>query len=331
MDFQQALSAGLLQPYGITQLPYPDFENNNWDTSVATGLMPYPQFSGLTNNYPTMGKSSYHAVQVTARKDSAHGLTFIAAYAFSKTLDDTDTALYYPSYAVQDFFNRKLEKSIASFDHPQSLKLTWIYSLPIGRNQRWLSQSGAWDRLFSGWQVTAIQQYLSGDPLYVSSSLSNSVASGVALVPGIHADVIAGVPQQLTPQGLNVILNTDPNTGAITNGTAWLNPAAFGDPPASPNGNYPLRIGTGPRFLAQTRGPVHLSEDFGIIKNTRISEQVSLQLRCDMFNVFNRTGLGNPDTNLGDGLPSQGGTFGLITGPAYANGRVVQFAVRVNF
>lgn len=319
MDFQQALSAGILQPYGITQLPYPDFENNNWDTSVATGLMPYPQFFGLTNNYPTMGSSSYHALQVTGRKNSTHGLTFIAAYTFSKTIDDTDTALYYPSYAVQDFYNRKAEKSIASFDHPQSLKLTWIYALPIGRGQRWLASSGGLDRLFSGWQVTAIQQYLSGDPLYVSSSLNNSLASGVAVVPGIHADVVAGVPQEVHTSGLDVI-----------NGTAYLNPAAFADPPASPNGNYPMRIGTGPRFLAQTRGPFHSNEDFGIIKNTRINERVTFQIRADMFNVFNRTGRGDPDTNLGDGLPSQGGTFGLIFGPD--NGpRVVQFALRVNF
>ena len=329
-DFAGALSAGIVQPYGINGLPYPDFEDNNWDTSVAAAVMPYPQFSSLTNNYPTMGSSSYHALQVTARKNSTHGLTFIAAYTFSKTLGDTDTALYYPSYAVQDFFNRKLEKSIASFDHPQSLKLTWIYSLPIGRGQRWLSSGRATDRVFSGWQITAIQQYLSGDALYVSSSLNTGLANGDALMPGVHADVISGVPQEVKPQGLNAVLATDPNTGAITNGTAWLNSAAFGDPPASPNGNYPLRIGTGPRYLPQTRGPFQLNEDFGIIKNTRISERLTAQIRCDMFNVFNRTGRGDPDTSLGDGLPSQGGTFGLVTTPMDGP-RVVQFAVRVNF
>jgi len=278
-----------------------------------------------------MGSSSYHALQITARKNSAHGLTFIGAYTFSKTIDDTDTALYYPSYAVQDFYNRKLEKSIASFDHPQSLKLTWIYSLPIGRGQKWLNYGGGFlDRLFSGWQITAIQQYLSGDPLYVSSSLNNFLANGVAVVPGIHADVISGVPQELKPQGLNAVLVTDPNTGAVTNGSAWLNSAAFADPPASPNGNYPLRIGTGPRFLPQTRGPFQLNEDLGIIKNTRINERFTAQIRCDMFNVFNRAGPGDPDTALGDGLPSQGGTFGLITAPM--NGpRVIQFALRLNF
>ncbi|MGA2632082.1 MAG: hypothetical protein ABSG54_17955, partial [Terriglobia bacterium] len=325
MDFQDALNEGILAPYNITQLPYPSFEDgNNCGTSLQYGLAPYPQYCGLTNNYPTMGKSSYHALQVTARKNSTHGLTFIAAYAFSKTLSDTDTALYYPSYYVQDFYNRKLEKSITGFDHPHSLKLTWIYSLPFGRGQKYLNSGGMLNRLVSGWQITAIQQYLSGDPLVVSSSL------GTVINPHLRADIVSGVSQRVAPQGLNAVLNYDPDTGAVTNGTAWLNSAAFVDPPSSPDNGYPLRIGTSPRYLPNVRGPGHESEDLGIIKNTRINERFNFQIRADMFNVFNRTGLGNPDTSLGDGLPADGGTFGLIQTPM--NGaRVVQFALRLNF
>jgi hypothetical protein len=309
MDFQDALDAGILAPYGITQLPYPSFENgDNCGTSLAQGLAPYPQYCGLTNNYPTMGSSTYHALQVTARKNSTKGLTFIAAYTFSKTLTDTDTALYYPSYAVQDFYNRKLEKSIASFDHPQSLKLTWIYSLPFGRGRRFLNSTGPADRLFSGWQITAIQQYLSGDPLYISPSI------GPIINPGLRADVVSGVAQKMISPGLDV-----------ESGTPYLNPAAFADPPSSPDSGYPLRIGTSPRYLPNIRGPAHLNEDFGIIKNTKINERVSFQFRADMFNALNRTGLGNPDTSLGDGSDF-GKVFGPMNGP-----RILQMALRVNF
>ena len=324
--FQDALDAGILQPYGITKLPFPSFEDNSYcGDSVSVGLQRYPQYCGLTNNYPAMGSSTYHSLQVMARKNSSHGLTFIAAYTLSKTLTNTDTALYYPSNSVvQDFYNRQSEKSIALFDHPQSLKLTWIYALPFGRGKRWLSSAGAADRLFSGWQITAIQQYLSGDPMTIFSSL------GTSFTPGLRADIVPGVAQTVKPQGLNVNLAYDPNTGAVTNGTTLLNPAAFVDPPSSPGSGYPLRPGTSPRLLPNVRGPGHETEDFGIIKDTRISERVTFQIRADMFNVFNRTGLGNPDTSLGDGLPSGGGTFGLITGPM--NGpRLIQVAARLNF
>ena len=92
------------------------------------------------------------------------------------------------------------------------------------------------------------------------------------------------------------------STGAYTNGTAWLNPAAFADVPTSPNNSYPLRPGTAPPLLPNVRGPGHEEEDFGLIKDTRITERVKLQLRADFQNVFNRTGLGDPDTSLGDRL-----------------------------
>jgi Carboxypeptidase regulatory-like domain/TonB dependent receptor-like, beta-barrel len=315
MDFQDALDAGVLAPYGITQVPYPTFESDNWDTSVGTGLLPYPQYYSLTNNYPTDGSSSYHSLQIQARKNATNGLTFIASYTFSKTLTDTDSALYYPSYAVQDFYNRNLEKSIASFDHPQSLKLTWIYALPFGRGQRFLTGGGPVDRLISGWQITAIQQYFSGNPLYVTSSLNTGLDSGESLVPGLRGDVVGGVPQKVSYGSLDV-----------NNGTQYLNPAAFADPPdsAGDGSGLPLRIGNSPRYLPQTRGPFHLSEDFGIIKDTRINERFKFQIRADMFNVFNRTGFGDPDTGVNDG------SFGLIFEPAH-DPRVIQLALRLNF
>jgi hypothetical protein len=113
-------------------------------------------------------------------------------------------------------------------------------------------------------------------------------------------------------------------------GTPYLNPAAFADPPSSPNNGFALRYGNSPDFLPRTRGPRRLSENFGIVKDTRITERTMLEFRADMFNVFNRTGLGDPDTCLCDGLPSDGGTFGLVTGPQ--NGpRVIQFGAHLNF
>src|SRR2546429_3297127 len=101
------------------------------------------------------------------------GLSFIAAYTWSKTLTDTDSALSASgSQVVQDFYNRKAEKAIASFDFPQFLKLTWIYELPFGHGRKWLNTAGPVDRLVSGWQLTAIQNYSSGDPLVIFSSFS---------------------------------------------------------------------------------------------------------------------------------------------------------------
>jgi hypothetical protein len=326
-DLANPTTAATLAKYGITKLPYPTFETDNnafLSNSVATGLTPFPQFSGVQNDSPGLGNSTYHALQLTVRKNSTHGLTFIGAYTLSKNISDSASAMRYYNVYIQDLYNRKLEKSLVSFDYPQVVKLTWIYALPFGHGQRWLNSSRFADRIFSGWQLTAIQRYGSGDPLSIGSSLSSSIT------PAIRPDVISGVAKTVTPQGLNAVLAYDPKTGAVTNGTAWLNPAAFADVPSSPNNSYPLRLGTAPPLLPNVRGPGHEAEDFGLLKDTRITEQVKVQLRADFQNVFNRTGLGGPDTALGDGLPSQGGTFGLITGPM--NGpRTIQMGAHITF
>lgn len=137
--------------------------------------------------------------------------------------------------------------------------------------------------------------------------------------PGLRPDLLSGVPETVPLKGLDVV-----------NGTPYLNPAAFPEPPLSPINSFALRVGTAPRFLPNIRGPGHESENMGIIKTTAISEQTNIEFRVEAFNVFNRTGRGDPDTSLGDGLPADGGTFGLITGPM--NGpRLIQLSLRLNF
>ena len=102
-----------------------------------------------------------------------------------------------------------------------------------------------------------------------------------------------------------------------------LNNAAFSDPPLSPNGAA-LRPGTAARYLPNVRGPGHEEEDFGLIKNTHISERVTFQLRGDFSNVFNRVGRGDPDTGYNDG--SFGLIYGSMNGP-----RVIQIGGHLNF
>jgi len=163
--------------------------------------------------------------------------------------------------------------------------------------------------LVSGWQLTAIQNYSSGDPLVITSSFS----PGFFSFAGLRGDVIPGMPQTLPTHGLDIV-----------NGTQYLNPAAFATPPLSPVNSFALRFGNAPGFLPRTRGPGHSSEDFGIVKNTRITERVAAQFRADMFNVFNRTGLSDPDTCV------DCGSFGLIFDPAH-DPRVIQLALRLTF
>src|SRR5579871_485917 len=65
-------------------------------------------------------------------------------------------------------------------------------------------------------------------------------------------------------------------------GLQWLNPAAFCNP-SDPG------CGGGPVSRNKFPGPNFKDVDLSVIKNIPITERFKLQLRADMFNMFNRT------------------------------------------
>ena len=306
-----SIAGPALASFGITGPPYPSFPS---DGTVGQAIQRYPQFSGITEQFPNYGSSIYHALQTTVRKWAGHGLNFIAAYTYSKTLGNTDGALYgYSGYyaPAQNYYNPGGERSIASFDYTHFLKLTWIYEMPFGRGKKWLASSGKVDKLVGGWSITANQQYRSGNPLQV---IDTNFGGGIGN-SSIRLDVVPGVPQTVPWKGM-----LDPD-----NGTPYLNPAAFADPPLSESGAYATRPGTSPRFLSSTRGPGFQNEDFGILKDTRITERVMLKFRADFFNVLNRTGHGDPVTDLSDP-----GSFGRVFDVAHGP-RGIMLSLRLDF
>ena len=318
MDIDSALAepevAAVLADFGITGKPFPSFSG-----TVMDALRPFPQYVDINNTHPNFGNSTYHSLQTTVRR-RARGMNFIAAYTWSKTLTNADSALYTNYiYYWQNFDNQRGEKSLAQFDYRHNLKLTWIYDLPFGKGQKWLSGSGVADKFLGGWKITAIHNYRSGNVLMVYNS---SADSGVGSW-GVRADTIEGVPQTVPYE----CATSDDKPCRVDSyeGTQYLNPAAFASPPLDPNWDtYATRWGTSSRFLPYTRGPSFQSEDFGILKDTRITERVSLKFRADFFNVFNRVGLGDPDTDV-----SSGG-FGRISGVAQGP-RNIMLSLRLDF
>ena len=288
--------------------PYAGFSG-----TVAQALLPYPQYAGgsVVSEFPYWGTSHYDSAQLLVTHRTSKGLSFLVSYAFQKTLTDTDHALAYYGYS-QDVYNRKLEKSVASFDRPQVLKLTWIYELPFGKGKRYLNQSSIVEEVLGGWTVTGIQTYQSGDPLLIESGLSGA---GYWFNGDVRGDVLTGVPLRVP--------STGPFDFAGGTGIAYLNPAAFAEPPTTPNGVV-LRPGTAPHYMGNLRGPRNPSENFGLLKNFSVREGMYFQIRADFLNAFNRAGLGDPDTNLSDS------TFGRILNPGQGPRRI-QIAGRITF
>src|SRR5205085_2902141 len=78
-------------------------------------------FSSI-NIASTNGNSSYHGVTLTMRKAISHGLTFQAAYTYSKTIDTSEGEQGTTTFA--DVNNQRLDRSLASFNVPRRLGLS---------------------------------------------------------------------------------------------------------------------------------------------------------------------------------------------------------------
>jgi len=287
-------------------IPYAGFPTSN---TVAQAIRPYPQYYGVNDFYAYNTSSNYSSLQLTVTKHLTHGLGFLAAYTWSKTMGYQDSNGGTVGYGVpQDFFNRKLEYSLASFNQPQNFKLTWTYDLPVGTSRK-LDLHWA-NYVVGGWQLSGIHNYASGFPVYVNYGGYNTPAGFGSIRP----DVVSGVPMTL---GTISSLKTD-----FTDPVQWLNPTAFAVQPLSGNG-VPLRVGTAPRNL-NIRGPMTLSETFRISKSFAFfHEKATFKLGMTMQNPFKRTYAYLADQTVGDSAFGQ-----LLEGGA---SRTMQLDGRIDF
>lgn len=274
----QQISSPAAQSAGINP-PYAGFPSN---ALVAQALVPFPQYFGFNTDgaLENLGQSTYNALQASLRRRFRHGLSLMASYTWSKTLTDADAAL--PFFATlhgggsaQNPFDPRGEKAISNQDVPQTLVLSYVYDLPIGKGKHFINKGGVADKLVGGWQVGGIQRYQSGQPL------SFCCATGAPAFNGAFRYNLVSGQQIFSPQYLSGNFNpvTDP----------MFNSQAFSDPNNGGNlGSNGYKFGTMPRTIGNVRDPKYTSEDFNLSKRTHVSEKVDLLLRATAIDAFNR-------------------------------------------
>ena len=285
-------------------LPFPGFTG-----TVAQALKPYPQFTGIGQQFANFGTSMYNSMQVQLTRHFRNGLAILGAYTWSKAVGFNDSAIDAETGA--DTFNRGLERSITRYHIPHFVKMTWIYELPIGPNKL-LNVPGVAGKILGGWQVTGNHQLRSGDPLSIGGGgISNPFgAARLDLVPG---------------QPIVINSNAPISFRGFTGGVPYLNRAAFALPPVHPGGrNVVQRLGTLGPMLPNIRGPHQIGEDLGIWKVFQIHESRTLEIRGVFQNPFNRVGRGNPVTDWSNPF------FGQILGQQ-RGGRNIELSARVTF
>jgi hypothetical protein len=229
-------------------------------------------------------ESIYHALQTALRvrfwRDSVVQLN----YTWSKLLANTGVANadgpgLSNNNAYTDSTQPDLEWSRGANDVTHSFNANMILGLPT------FEEKGPFVKhVFGDWQFGTIVQASTGYPLTVATGnvpglSGNGGASGTG-----HNSGSLSRPNYVVGQPCHVETGDE---------TQWLNPAAW-----TLNGYQIGTNGTAGRNICD--GPSLLQVDASLYKNIRLSGRVRLQLRFEVFNVFNRANfLGTGITNGG--------------------------------
>jgi hypothetical protein len=268
-------------------------------TYSSTGLI-----AGIAN-------SSYNALETSLTRRFSRGLSFLASYTFSKSIDDASSFNMTGSASkpvagendlAQNPFNLAAERGRSLFDARHRLVLSYQWSLPL-----WRQPHGWYQQALGNWQVNGIATLMSGTPFTVFDSNDVSLQGGAPEITGFSAN---------RP---NLVAGQNPNAGP-RNTNSWLNPNAFQRITQDPNSPV-QQFGTAGRNIAQ--GPGYANWDFSALKNIHVTESREFQFRVEFFNILNRTNFRLPDSDISSP------TFNHIL--AARSPRLVQLALKFLF
>ena len=135
--------------------------------SRQQSLLPFPQYSGVSQVFVPAANSTYQAGTIQLEKRLSHKLTLLAAYTRSKSIDDVRTPL--------DYYNRALEKGLSGFDTPNQLRLSGVYNLPLGRDRSFgKNMNPVLNAIVGGWDVNGILGIQSGQPIGIGRPSVNN-------------------------------------------------------------------------------------------------------------------------------------------------------------
>jgi hypothetical protein len=276
--------------------------------------LPYPQFTSVVTDEPPIANSIYHALQITLEKRYSNGLQLSMNYTWSKSIDDssiydgnvswlTNTTSFI--LGPQDPNKPWLDRSLSTFDVPQSLKINYTYDLPFGRGRAFLNDMPRpLELLIGGWKTAGVWTIHDGFPLAFTTE------NGGTPIPTYG---------QQRPNLTGEIQRTGGSDGNWIN-NYFSNPDVLSIPAAYTLGNMP-------RTVPYIRSPFFFSTNLSIGKEFSLSEShenLKLELRLEAENAFNHPVFGTPDTTVGD--PNFGVVSYTAVGP-----RQCQLALKFSF
>jgi hypothetical protein len=280
-------------------------------------FLPANKNAFVTDYIGSSGWSSYHGLQAEIRKRLTHGWYYQVNYTWSKAFTNAEQAQAEFSPYLDNTIGDPLEKKRNNQDVHHIIKANAVYELPFGPGKQFLNGGGIGGKLLGGWQISGIAQWRTGRPISFISGRGtvnrngrsgNNTANTTLTIPelqsltGLFHSPITGLPLLLDPKLINL-------TSGRASTTYFSQPAA---------GTF------GSLSLTPVDGPGYWNVDTALIKRTKFSESLNLELRLEAFNVFNHTNF-----SVDNSLDINSTSFGKIT--SAFDPRILQLSFKFNF
>jgi hypothetical protein len=288
--------------------------------AAAAASRPYPDWS-VIQSVENASFSNYQSGTLELSRHNEKSLSFDLSYMFTRDLSNaggvapTAFAVAGGSF-LTDRFNPGLDYGNVIYDRRQRFLATYLYNLPFGAGQRWLTTSGVARALAGNWQLAGVTVLQTGPFLTPYEQSIDAANTNILTTVGLaRTDQLPGFPpyaaQRTTAQ--------------------WLDPVAF--PYQNLAVNYSSgnltgigRFGNAP--VGGVVGPGTANFSLSLMKAVTLNEQTSFRFSAEAANIFNHRNYEPPNMQV------DSAAFGSITALQTAEGagpRSLELTGRFNF
>ncbi len=282
-------------PDGSTMLA--TYEGGNVDLRV-----PYVGYSSESEAYTAAGISAYNALQAHVEKRLSHGLQVGFSYTYSHSTDEQSALGLF--YNGNNPLNLRSGYGNSDFDRTHVINFTYLYQL-----HKFFAESSLKGKFADGWAIEGITTLQSGQPYSVIdySGAVGSIFYGTS--DGITNPIVPLAPG-CTPKSAMTGASGADFVGGNLVGSPALSASCFTLPLLNPGdlgGAIPAGDTYETNFIDKGQRNIfrqswQRNADISLVKNTQITERVSVKYSLDVFNLTNTASFDIPVDNVSQNI-----------------------------
>jgi hypothetical protein len=222
--------------------------------------------------------------------------------------------------------------------------MNWIYELPFGPHRSLLGglQNPLARKALEGWEIAGVTRLQSGTPSsWGSFATFNGNGSGVVLhnITAREIQDMVGIYKITGTDSKGLVYYLPPPTpGAkvgdnlITNTQAAFNVNGLTPAQVDPTKPYIGPAAAGEMgWLGYYYNPWRKFLDVSLIKKTKVGERAEVEFRAQALNVLNMVNFNAGSSNTSSSFGQIGSAYRDISGTVDPGGRMLEFALKINF